>query len=56
MRHHHSGMNAMVVMSSILSKTFICESRTPLPCKVGKPVKLQLELVMCGPMYDFLDF
>ena len=45
-RHHHSPMNAIFVMSSILSKTFRCESRTSLPCKVNKPVKLQLELAL----------
>ena len=46
-RHHHCPMNAIFVMNSILSKTFICESRTSLPCKVSKPVQLQLELVLC---------
>ena len=46
-RHHHARMNAIFVMNSILLKTFVCESRTSLPCNVGKPVRLQLELVLC---------
>ena len=42
-RHHHTCMNAIFVMSRILLKTIICESRTSLLCNVGKPVKSQLE-------------
>ena len=40
MRHHHTRMKAIFVMNSILSKAFMCKSRTSLPCKVGKPVTL----------------
>ena len=40
MRHHHTRIKAIFVMNSILSKAFMCKSRTSLPCKVGKPVTL----------------
>ena len=48
-------MNAIFVMNSILSKAFMCKSRTSLPCIVGTLVALVEISFMFAPMYDFLD-
>ena len=49
-------MNAIYVMNSILLKTLLCENRTSLPGKVGKPVIMTVEIsFMFAPVYYFVD-